>query len=296
MGVHRDQRNHDQSFKCYAATFEEPALNTGREHYAGGRYVRRCLLRYYPIDRTASVALQSDSRKLDQRKSVSAVPETITLDNSSRPAPFLSADFLRERHLCQRWVPKGTTRSQSLLASSVVEPTDFSSAPRTGKAIDFVYRMRFFEDVMVDLGGKHFSVHDSSSLGVHRADASIMEISDASLSVALLTLSSREEEPETGQHGVQMGKDGYPVIWMKFSRKQDDAHVEVKPYRTSFVRAALLVTSARQEAQLQVRPNHNTHLFNLYSGDSYSFYSVPRQVRPCRLSEESNESSHRRPT
>ena len=39
---------------------------------------------------------------------------------------------------------------------------------------------------------------------------------------------------------------------MKFSRKQDEGQVEVKPYRVSFVRAALLITAARQEAQLQV--------------------------------------------
>ena len=42
------------------------------------------------------------------------------------------------------------------------------------------------------------------------------------------------------------------VIWMKFNRKEEDAPVEVKAYRTSFVRAALLLTAARHEAQLQV--------------------------------------------
>lgn len=51
-----------------------------------------------------------------------------------------------------------------------------------------------------------------------------------------------------------MGKDGYPVIWMKFSRN-DDSKVEMKPYRVSFVRAALLVSEAHQEAQLQVSVN-----------------------------------------
>lgn len=235
VGVHRDQRNHDQSFKCFAATYEEPAISTGSEHYTGGRYVRRCLVRYFPIDRTASVSLQNDARKLDQRKSKISVPDTITLGKSSnRSAPFLSAEFLKERHLCQRWVPKGTTRSQSLLASSVMEPTDFTSTPRTGKALDFVYRMNFFERPMLDLGGKHFTVYDSSSLGTHRADASALELSDASLSAALLTLGSAEEGngPDSSRRqDIEMGKDGYPVVWMKLSRKQDDAHVEVKPYR-----------------------------------------------------------------
>ena len=236
--------------------------------------MRRCLIRYYPIDRTASIALQSDSRRLDQRKSSLGVPGTITVDHSSRPTPFLSADFLRERHLCQRWVPKGTARSQSLLASSVVEPTDFTATPRSGKAIDFIYKMAFFEKPMIDLGGKHFSVHDSTSLGVHRADASAIELSDASLSVALLTLGSTLERNDASSNelGVQMGKDGYPVIWMKFSRKQDDAQVEVKPYRTSFVRAALMVTAARQEAQLQVSCYEMRWTASLsLHHDSYSF-------------------------
>ena len=157
--------------------------------------------------------------------------------------------------MCKRWIPQGTARSQSILASSVLEPTDFTSIPRSGKAIDFVYKLSFFEKPMIDLAGKHFVVHDSSSLGVHRTDASSMELSDASLSIALLTLGATMGDPDSAsaQQAVQMGKDGYPVVWMKFSRKQDDAHIEVKPYRTSFVRAALMVTAARQEAQLQVR-------------------------------------------
>lgn len=117
-----------------------------------------------------------------------------------------------------------------------MEPTDFTASPRTGKAIDFVYRSSFYERPMLDLGGKHFTVHDSSALGAHRADASALEMSDASLSAALLTLGSSvsADEDSPGQ-GVEFGKDGYPVIWMKFSRKQDDSRVEVKPYRYVFL-------------------------------------------------------------
>lgn len=253
--MHRDQRSHEQSYKSFAATYDEPTLRSGSEQLAGGRYIRRCVVRYFPIDRTAMVAPQADARKLDLRATSEAIPETITVGAST--APYLSAEFLRERCLCQRWIPKGTNRSQSILASSVMEPSDFNLMPRTGKAIDFVYRMSFFERPMVDLGGKHFTIHDSSaSTGIHRADASSLELSDASLSTALLFLSPRDGAPlgETGPSlygGVEMGEDGYPVVWMKFSRK--DAQVEVKPYRTSFVRAALLVTASRQEAQLKVR-------------------------------------------
>ena len=39
-----------------------------------------------------------------------------------------------------------------------MEPTDFTATPRSGKAIDFIYRMSFFERPMIDLGGKHFTV------------------------------------------------------------------------------------------------------------------------------------------
>jgi hypothetical protein len=292
VGVHRDQRNHDQSFKCFAATFEEPALNATSEHYTGGKFIRRCLIRYYPIDRTASVALQYDARKLDQRKSTNSVPETITLSQSSRSAPFLSAEFLKERHLCQRWIPKGTTRSQSILSSSVMEPTDFTSIPRTGKAIDFVYRMNFFERPMLDLGGKHFTVQDSSSLGAHRADASALELSDASLSAALLLLGI-DEDREERQKGIEMGKDGYPVVWMKFSRKQDDSHVEVKPYRTSFIRAALMITAARQEAQLRVSEQVMDR-FALSSTLTIDFFLVvPHQMRNEWLGKKRDEGINR---
>jgi len=45
VGVHRDQRNHDQSFKGYAATYEEPAFNGRSERYTGGRYIRRVIVR-----------------------------------------------------------------------------------------------------------------------------------------------------------------------------------------------------------------------------------------------------------
>ena len=63
------------------------------------------------------------------------------------------------------------------------------------------------------------------------------------------------EAPSTSvnHHPVEMGPDGYPMIFMKFSQKQGDkVSFEIKPYRASFIRAALMVTSAKQEAQLQV--------------------------------------------
>jgi hypothetical protein len=271
IGVHRDQRNHDMSFKCFAATFEEPAYRPGQTKYTGGRYVRKCMLRYFPNDRTAQVVLPGDTRLLDQRRKDGIVPASIDVGSMSS-VPFLSGEFLKERHLCQKWTPKGATpRSGSILASSVMETSDFNSVPRSGKAIDFVYRLSLFERPMVELSGKRFTIHDSASTGPHRADASSLEISDASISIALLSIGAdwQEINDETSAGGenegankprrtlartssVEMGIDGYPIVWMKYTRKQGDSTVtEVKSYRASYVRAALMVTSARQDAQLQ---------------------------------------------
>ena len=273
IGVHRDTHNADQSYRCFQGSYEEPAILPGTNNYRGGRFVRRCLIRYYPSDRTASVVLQNDGRKLDQRKGKSIVPDMIKLHQPA--VPFLSQEFLKARHLCEKWIPSGSaSRSQpGMLSSNIMEQSDFTAAPRTGKALDFVYRMSLFESPMVILDGKRFKIHDSSAQGAHRADASSLEMSDAALSAALHVIgrdytdaSASDGQGDansvnTGHSGsvfrnkVELAPDGYPIIWMKYTRKQDDSSTatEIKPYRVSFVRAALLVTSTRQEAQLQVR-------------------------------------------
>ena len=263
--MHRDPVNHDNSFKGFAATYEEPAIRPGSNRYSGGRYLRRCVLRYFPNDRTASITLAKDSRELDQRKDKGS---------SGSVAPgALAGNFLGRRNLCQKWIPRGATpRSGSLLSSSVMEHSDFNAVPRSGKAIDFVYKCSLFEKPMVDLAGKRFTVHDSSISGTHRADASALEMSDATLSLALMQVGDDWHIPEGAdppplqedaemprqpllrRSSVEMGSDGYPIIWMKYARKQGDKNVtEVRSYRTSFIRAALMVTAARLDAQQQVR-------------------------------------------
>jgi hypothetical protein len=94
---------------------------------------------------------------------------------------------LRERHLGQKWTPKGAS-TQSVLSNNVIELTYFSATPRSGKALAFIYRMSLFERPIVDLAGKRFTVHDSAGRGPHRADASALEVSDAALSTWLLTI------------------------------------------------------------------------------------------------------------
>ena len=120
---------------------------------------------------------------------------------------------------------------------------------------------------MVELSGKKFTVLDSSTMGEHRADASAMELSDASLSAALLTAGrdweslllgsieckGDEVAAEIPPPGIEMGLDGYPIVWVKFYQKQGEKFTtDIKPYRASYVRAALWLASTRVEAQRQV--------------------------------------------
>ena len=209
--------------------------------------------------RTATVLLNNDTyaRKLDRRKGKLHRQDS-AVTSSTISGSFLSGSFLRERHLCQK-PSKGNT-PQSFLSSSVMESVDFVAVPRSGKALDFVYRMSLFEKPVVDLAGKQFTIHDSTARGHHRADASALEISDAILSAILYGIGKEigrdvhTFDVAEYRHRVELGSDGYPMIFMKFSSgTTDETNSEIKPYRVSFVRAALMVTSARQEAQLQVR-------------------------------------------
>lgn len=55
VGLNRDQRNPSKSHKVYAATYEVPILCGVSKRYLGARYIRPCLLRYFPTDKTAAV-------------------------------------------------------------------------------------------------------------------------------------------------------------------------------------------------------------------------------------------------
>jgi hypothetical protein len=277
--------------------------------------VRRCQLRYYPSNRMASVVLLNESRRLDQRKGRSQVPESTRGSLTPGSVPFLSPDFMRERHLCQKWAPKGSTSrsQQGLMSGNVMEQADFTAAPRTGKALDFVYRMSLFESPTIDLGGKRFTVHDAASQGAHRADASALEISDAAMSAALLVIGRDCSLNAGGDHQtdeistsspcqvrnkVELGPDGYPIIWMKYSRKLQDGttSTEIKPYRVSFIRAALLITSTRHEAQSQVslfaKPGNYFLLVRIFSWAQSFLFLVPNQMCESGLGKKRNKSTH----
>ena len=238
-------------------------------------------IQFFPSDRTATVGyMKEDSRtlsSLDGAKSQSL---------SSSPS-WLSDKFQKTRHLCQRHMPAGSGNVLTAsMTPSLMDSDDFVSTPRVGKAIDFVYRFHLFEKPIVNIGGKQFTVQDASLKGPHKADASALEISDASLSYALLTLGDsvvpdggdpsgdgaiNEEESSkkmtVGGLTLQRGDEGRPtVIFMKIKSSQSSRAASdagsgteqaaasssiMRPFRPSFLRAALLQTSTRQEAQLQ---------------------------------------------
>jgi hypothetical protein len=140
-----------------------------------------------------------------------------------------------------------------------MEPTDFNASPRAGKAADFIHRVSLFERPLVELGGKKFVIHDASALLHHRASASMLELSDAALTAAIILRGSSglnacgEQDSGSRSFSIKISDDGSPLVLLRASSpgKEHSGKEEARPYRPSFLRAALLVKSARQEAQNQ---------------------------------------------
>lgn len=279
LGVTRNPRDHGQSFINFLATYQEPVLHPKSKRYKGGRFIRQVKIQFFPSDRTATVGyMEEGSRTLsssDGAKSLSSSPS------------WLSDKFQKTRHLCQRHMPAGSGNVLTAsMTPSLMDSDDFVATPRVGKAIDFVYRFHLFEKPIVNIGGKQFTVQDASLKGPHKADASALEISDATLTYALLTLGDsvvpdgddpsgdsaiNEEESSkkmtVGGLTLQRGDEGTPtLIFMKIKSSQSSRAASdtgsgaeqaaasssiMRQFRPSFLRAALLQTSTRQEAQLQ---------------------------------------------
>ncbi|KAL3808580.1 hypothetical protein ACHAXA_004035 [Cyclostephanos tholiformis] len=237
VAIQQDQRNPALGCKVYLSMYEEPAIHPKTKRFYGGRYLRQCLMRYYPNDRTASVTVAKKC-VLDCR---------IQEDDNQI---VLTENFQNLRHTCLKVAIGG------ILSSPLMEPGDFCATPRTGRAVDFAHRLSLFERPMVELGGKKFVVHDASS---HRADASSLELSDASMTAAIIMRGSSGLnvcDVSIGNFMIKVNDDGTPLILLRAnheesSRSSPKAKGEAQPYRPSFIRAALLVKSARQEAQSQ---------------------------------------------
>jgi hypothetical protein len=219
------------------------------------------------------VSSLNDSRHIDYRDKQATCfgttdPHVIT-------GSMLPPEFKKQRNLCQKYFAKNT--AGTMLMNPVMEPSDFNSVPRTGKAFDFVYRMSLFERPVIDLGGKKFTVQDSSIMSAHRADASALEISDSSLCLALALFGDTEAQNQTTTEGddsqnedastqlkVARGSDGDLVVLFKMAKKGEKDQYEVRPYKPSYIRAALMITGARQEAQLQVGYATNPRYSSLF--------------------------------
>ena len=196
------------------------------------------MLKYYPSDRTASVSVSKNISVLDDR-------------TRERSGSFvLTEEFQKLRHACLKVAVGG------ILSSPLMEPSDFAATPRTGKALDFVYRSSLFGPPVVDLGGKKFIVHDAAS---HRADASALELSDASMSAAIITRGARglnmlDSPTSATDFKVEVSSEGTPIVLLRANKSNNSGgspnnEEETRPYRPSFIRAALYVKGAKQEAQ-----------------------------------------------
>lgn len=304
LGVTRNARDHSQSYISFLATYQEPILHPKSKRYKGGRYIRHVEIKFFPSDKTATVSPRKEDAPRHMHanlkvKILSSADSGHSLSSSkggtrSSSSSSLSLEFQKTRHLCQRHMPAGG--GNVLTASmnpSLMDSDDFVATPRVGKAYDFVYRFHLFEKPVVDIGGKPFTVQDSSLKGPHRADASALEMSDATLSYALLTLgesivadkdtdtlnpsdgvsvgesggddghpsasaSASKKNTTVGGISLRRGEDGSPtMILMKIKASRgagdtgNEASFVMRPFRPSFLRAALLQTSTRQEAQLQ---------------------------------------------
>jgi hypothetical protein len=227
--------------------YSAKTLSITTRRFYGGRCLRQCLLRYYPNDKTASVSIANDLTVFDRRIGQPSVKHVLT------------EEFQTTRHSCMKVASSG-----SLLASPTMDPNDFSVFPRAGKALDFMYRTSFFEKPMVELSGKKFVIHDASALLHHRADASCMELSDASLTAAIILRGSSglnicyDENTTPRSFSIKISDDGSPLVLLRANAPGKDTKDEARPYRPSFIRAALLVKSAKQEAQAQCVSSTNT--------------------------------------
>ena len=168
IGEHRNPRLSDQDYRSYAVSHEQNVASSKsrRANLHSGTYVRRALLRYYPNDRTATV---DDPRWTHDDTAACNLP----------------------RHFKVSRQPLNKIRNSGKLAGNLLnvggDSGEFVATPRTGKSVDFVYRMSLFQVPQVEVGGVRFKIHDAVNAGcIPRADASSRELSDASITAAII--------------------------------------------------------------------------------------------------------------
>lgn len=286
VSIHRDQRSASLSYKKYAGYYDEPIIHPVSKTDRGGRIRRKCFVRYYPNDRTASISFIQHDRRIDYRTKTRTYDciSLIGVDIESRPKEF-------ERHPCFKSARKGTERSAgtlstTILASTHMDSADFTVLARSGKACDFLYRLSLFEEPAIELTGKNIIIQNATALGCHQADASSLELSDASLSIALC-LDSFDEK---NNFYVKCDSSNSPLMYLKIVNNEISGDEKkntaiFKPFKCSFVRAALLVASSRKDAQLQVSQavihcltRISSHQYCLTISSFYFLFHNPHKV------------------
>ena len=139
-------------------------------------------MRYYPNDRTATV---DDPRWTHDDRTACNLP----------------------RHFKVSRQPLNKIRSGVNLAGNLLgvggEVGDFVATPRSGKSVDFVYRMSLFQLPQVEVGGVRFKIYDAINGGcIPRADASSRELSDASFTAAIIRSGDKYSSENTDEQYI----------------------------------------------------------------------------------------------
>lgn len=285
LRIWNDDQNQRNNFRIYSAFYEQPVTHPVTKRYNGGRLVRHCVVRFFLSDRSAIV---SPSQSVSLFKAESARKICIAPYSSEST---LTGKIRKEKNPCQKVLHRASSMSTVMMMGNLMEASDFVSTPRTGKAIEFVYKLAFFEKPTIEVLGKRFTVQDGNLKGAHRADASAIELSDASMTAAII-LSGDDQEQVNVNDNSSISTTATPSLDLEVSEEKrikplnehtsaqinTDCSIEhnkkrteneilsvnikvknagsdkkdlLRAFRPSFIRAILLVATARQEAQLQ---------------------------------------------
>ncbi|GMH57490.1 hypothetical protein TrST_g3950 [Triparma strigata] len=215
IGVHNDV-NTGNNFISFVASYREvvPPSPLGEMSKAkGGVRVWRCVVHYYPSDRSARV---EDPKWEDNNF------EGDEWNKSKLPMRFREKNA---RASCRRtWGGE---------IGGEVSIDEFEYSPKQGQRENFQYRMSMWRKPTVNILGVTFEILDGYMVDLVGYDGSLREVSDACLSYYLLSNESDEG-----------GKDNLTVSIV-------DGEKPVTQMSSSKIRSALCVLSSKQEVEAQ---------------------------------------------
>ncbi|GMH92396.1 hypothetical protein TL16_g12336 [Triparma laevis f. inornata] len=214
IGVHNDV-NTMHNFISFVATYREivPPSPLGEMASAkGGIRVWRCVVHYYPSDRSARV----EDPKWEDKKF-----EGDEWNKSKLPMRFRGKN---SRASCRR------TWGGEIGGEVTID--EFEYSPKQGQRENFQYRMSMWRKPTVNILGVTFEILDGYMVDLVGYDGSLREVSDACLSYYLLS-----NEKEEGEEGITIS-----IV---------DGEKPVMSLSPSKVRASLCVLSSKQEIEAQ---------------------------------------------